>query len=588
MRATVVGAAVALCAACASTDSSTSHAAGSGKKSPPVSGNEAPRIATGRVGEGLALRDNRVEAFPGRTLIVPVGPEADDGGAARSTPPGWTPGDVPEVALVTNEPLETSVWRITGTADPEFPGALPWSGVFRHWSALPLAKVDADAESDPADIVIWVLAIEMPDRPVGKWLRVGGRKLPLEWVPTPTRKVPAPLDLRTVQEDGQNRILRMVQRFGAESVDPFRGWRYRLLYERMPVEILTIAGDEILEDLSRQMMDRALAAIDRIRAADPALADRTLGALTAIVDAPDHELLPAWPPDPAPALELFSSVLREGRSDADVRADTEAFLRTAPQGLAWIVDEAGPDGPSTAPTCRIGIAERWGQEATASLAPLGMNASNAVAIKPFASAVLSVDPGFPGPIRTATVTARLGTWSSEMRILAGSVGAKPPGVTLGPLMPDWTQSTWVRGVQPKIPADAVTVAMLQRQYDATGVPVGWEMIIEAQRTSKAPGDEVTVWIGPMGATTAAIRVTPEGDAAIIVGDLTGENLNVAINTSESRWIAQFTIPPELIAIPRIRIGIDRTDASGLHSAWPRPSLPGQQEPGRIAVDLTSW
>ena len=281
-------------------------------------------------------------------------------------------------------------------------------------------------------------------------------------------------------------------------------------------------------------------------------------------------------------------MLREGRTDADIRADAQTFLATAPEGIAWIVDEAGPDGPSSAPTCALGIAERWGFPATASLAPLGMNAANAVPLKPFSSAILSVDPGYPGAIRTATLTARAGAWTTDMRVLAGSVGAKPPGVTLGPLVPEWTQATWLTGVHPQIPANAITVAILQRQFDAAGVPVGGEVIIEAQRDSSEPGDAVTLWLGPMGDTTAAIRVTPDGEATVIVGAMTGEALNVSINAEPSRWIAQLTIPAELIATSRMRIGVERIDAKGVRSSWPRPMLPGQPEPGRIAVDLTSW
>jgi hypothetical protein len=92
----------------------------------------------------------------------------------------------------------------------------------------------------------------------------------------------------------------------------------------------------------------------------------------------------------------------------------------------------------------------------------------------------------------------------------------------------------------------------------------------------------------MGATAAAIRITPEGEAAVIAGDLTGENLPVTIRVDGERWVAQIVLPAELVAGPRVRIAMERIDARGVRSAWPRPMVPGQPEPGRLAIDLTAW
>ena len=538
-----------------------------------------PRIATGRVGDGTALRDQRVEAFPGRTLVVPLGPEDAEGGMALSIPPDWRPRAVPEVALVTDEPLPAAIWRIRGTP-PANPDINAWLTPPMDWTAEPLDK----AKAAPADneVVLWFLAIDMPDRPVGRWLRIGHRKLPLEWVPTLGPR------LGNVEFSKMGHAPSHVD-FRSER-DPFRAWRVDLhRIHSEPATGDTWVFDGFLETINAQMRSRALAAVARIRAADPALADRVVAMLTATVSTPyTSRLLPAWPADPAPALALFASVLREDRTPAEIRADAQAFLAAAPPALVWIVDEGGPDGPSGAPLCTVAVADRSGARSIVSAAPLSMTAVNSVSIEPFRTAPLPTDTNSPGDITTAALTVFAGAWTTDVRVLAGAVAAAPPGVTLGPLVPEWNHLTLTRGIAPRINPAYVTVAVLQRQVDAAGAPTGWELLIEAQRADDSEDDHLNVWLGPMGDPTAAIYISPTGEATVLAGELTGEKLPVNIRIEPGRWVAQLPLPNDLTSVPRLRIGIERTDGRGVRSSWPRPMLPGQPEPGRLAIDLTSW
>lgn len=545
----------------------------------PSAAASAPRIATGRVGDGTALRDPRVEAFPDRTLVVPIGPEDAEGGMALSIPPEWRPRAVPEVALVTDEPLPATIWRIRGTPRSN-PDINAWLTPPLDWTAEPLDK----AKAAPADneVVLWFLAIDMPDRPVGRWLRIGQRKLPLEWVPVPDQpevfaisRVPSPAtDLAEALES---------------EADPFRAWRLAMQSLRSPgPDDPTWTFEGVLEPIHIQMCDRAIAAMARIRAADPALADRVFAMLTAVIRTPDGARLPAWPADPAPALALFASVLREDRTPAEIRADAQAFLATAPPALVWVVDEGGPDGPSGAPLCTVAIADRSGARSIVSAAPLSMTAVNSVSIEPFRTALLPTDTNSPGDITAAALTVFAGAWTTDIRVLAGAVAAAPPGVTLGPLVPEWNHITLTRGIAPRINPAYITVAVLQRQVDAAGAPTGWELLIEAQRADDSEDDHLTVWLGSMGDPTAAIYISPTGEATVLAGELTGEKLPVNIRIEPGRWVAQLPLPSELTSVPRLRIGIERTDGRGVRSSWPRPMLPGQPEPGRLAVDLTSW
>jgi hypothetical protein len=38
----------------------------------------------------------------------------------------------------------------------------------------------------------------------------------------------------------------------------------------------------------------------------------------------------------------------------------------------------------------------------------------------------------------------------------------------------------------------------------------------------------------------------------------------------------------------VRVAIERVDAAGRRSTFPRPQLPWQTEPGRVLIDTATW
>jgi len=54
------------------------------------------------------------------------------------------------------------------------------------------------------------------------------------------------------------------------------------------------------------------------------------------------------------------------------------------------------------------------------------------------------------------------------------------------------------------------------------------------------------------------------------------------------WSAWVPIPASVQAGRLVRVGMQRVDARGVRSAWPRPMMPWQIEPGRVALDLGQW
>jgi hypothetical protein len=106
-------------------------------------------------------------------------------------------------------------------------------------------------------------------------------------------------------------------------------------------------------------------------------------------------------------------------------------------------------------------------------------------------------------------------------------------------------------------------------------------------------DLLRVWFGPFGRSTAVLRVLPDGR----VIDETGPGLAMGrdvprvarVARSDHGWSCWVALP--LSAIEKdgtVRIGLERVDRRGVRTSWPRPSLPWQQEPSRIAIDTTIW
>ena len=237
------------------------------------------------------------------------------------------------------------------------------------------------------------------------------------------------------------------------------------------------------------------------------------------------------------------------------------------------------------------------------------------------------------------VEVRVGEFSAARTATGRMIRVQPPGLALGPLLQDWRMAAFQssamdRSATTSLPLAGPDLALSGRLFrEPDPRPPGgsgggsgsgggrWRVYIEwadPQRlqpptpgarkpaggvaagdqdfgAGRGIGGEVAVYFGPAnpgGTSRAAVRIRRGPD-----GKWTGEGPGVEISAvpapagsgQPGRVSAWINVPPQAIEGGKaLRLGITRMDPDGRRSAWPRPMLPWESEPGRIAVDLGAW
>jgi hypothetical protein len=333
--------------------------------------------------------------------------------------------------------------------------------------------------------------------------------------------------------------------------------------------------------------------------ADPILAERIRQRLTLLIEFDDGTRAPAWPTDDGALEGLLSDLLNPAFSIEDRRARAGAWLDAQPPAIAWIADDAGQQDAATGnAVATAAIANLLDRQMMGSVVILGDARIPEIRELPGLSArtlALTAEQREAGA-STRMISFSAGRWSVARPVVADPLRAVPPGLRLEPLNADWTLDGWLSGVplpEMRVAPAWSTSALLHYRAgsaSAAGGPGSWCMFIEC-RSVRAAGEELLVWLGPTGSAAAVLRVTPEG-ATNLGSRGTGRQVPVAgasVTRLPDRWIAHVPIPSHVIEPSgELRIGITRTDARGVRSAWPRPLLPWQSEPGRLLIDTGAW
>jgi hypothetical protein len=191
---------------------------------------------------------------------------------------------------------------------------------------------------------------------------------------------------------------------------------------------------------------------------------------------------------------------------------------------------------------------------------------------------------------------RLGRIEKEHTAVSAPIESRPPGIQIGPFQRDWTMES-LMAVSPIAEAPAplhrATAGVLHRSAspDESDARVGWTLYIECASTNPgAQGDSFTLWIGPHNHPLAAWTIDATGQSTFLRGFLRDLDIpDIQIAMLDDRWTAQIRLPVEAISDDMLlTLGVERTDADGFHSAWPRRMIPGQAEPGRLIIDVSTW
>jgi hypothetical protein len=548
-----------------------------------------------RVEDGALVRvtvtEARVDAFPGRTLVVPIdlapliiNPDAAD-------PDRAVTGLVP-VTLEDGRTLAGEVFRIgvrPGTLDRRR-SWLERPSFYDARSAREYSVRDAAFLDPIADPGFWVVTVDLPDDAPQGAVRIAGERAPVVWREpwrAPRRSAP-PAPVTPRQSDS-------LDRFRPAGASPADRWRLRLLADRRTPGMPSLAtlvesslGHPALDALARSLTDRWRLALSLVGDADPDLAGRFSAAITRVVF--DGDLaIPAWSADNADAARLLDNLLDPMQTPAGRAEIARVWLEAQPRALAWALDDAGVRRPGSGINpVRIGVAELAGEQVLAGAeTPDGRRGPRVVIAPNSVGACVVAVTEREAP---TFVRAQVGEVSIGVPVVAAPAPAQPPGARLGPLSPVRTMREWLAGAE-SAPDPAWACAALLTKDPGQGV---WRLYIECRvppdtfMSARGADDIVRVFLGASGAPAAVLRVRASGEVTDEVSfkDLSSE---ATVTRERDRWTAILPIPSDA-ADPDgvLRIALERLDAGGGRATWPRAVLPWREEPGRVAIDLTAW
>lgn len=559
-------------------------------------------------------QERRVDAAPGRPLVLPV----EVRGAIDPVRPI-------RALMDDGRSVPAELWWIS-VAPEGRPGWLPSPG---RWSATP-----ASADVLPAGAGSWCVLLDLPSDAMGQGVWLGGRRVAINWLADP-RLVPPGAAPSWPPEPDTARLAAVERWLEPERTNPMRRWRVRLLTrgfappgarEAIPLpEDPSAGGGPIpaepdafghptLEALAAQAEARWRAALSRLRRADADLADRVRRRLVLTVSFGGGVVAPVWPCEPEDLDSLLVDLLNPRLSDGEAAERAGTWLADQPAAAAWIIDDAGTrDGMTGRAMATAGVANlsdrrtlTWAQTDPPSgppdLAPVGPGEVRRL--------MVPVPP--EGAART--VRLHLGRWSGAHPVESETLPVRPPGFRAQRFHSDWRLTEWLTGDPAPLAAPVAagniddpwgTSVLILRETDTPTGPSPasadrWVAHVEcrapggdASPSPVAPDDALRVWIGPFERARHVLRVSRTGDAVDEGPPGAGTKRTplpgVVVTRLEDRWIARVPLPDGALEPGgTMRIGLERTDGRGVHSAWPRPMLPWQFEPGRIALDMSAW
>lgn len=567
---------------------------------------QVPRVGPARI----KATETRVDAVPGRTLVIPVTLE----GAIDPKKPV-------KAQLDDGRVLEAPLSWVSVTLPRDRDAWLTWLEPPGKWAATPAA-----ASTVPSATGGWVVSVEIPLDAMGQGLWLNGERVPLNWMGDPAVSAGGPIPWREVEEVSRGAtLLRLAE---PERRSPVRRWRYRLLTSgprglewgmegEAPPGLKGAEDDRfadpVIEALARQNEARWAAALGWLWLADVDLAERVRRRLVAAVDFGEGVVAPAWPTR-LESLEALKHDLLNPKLGPDARSErATAWLESLPPAAAWVKDDAGLRGSDGKPLASVGVANLTERGTLAWLTPTGSGQAPPNLTPVPAQEVRVLSAGAEGveteglsrgQMKPVGLSVHAGRWVEERSAILASAPVSPPGLTITALLGDWTMSGLLSGAPDAAMTPepewltAVRVCYRARGEGSAGSGEGWWVYVECKsppgkdKRSPAADETVRVWIGPPGNPSSVLRISSRGnvvDEQSIVR--VGEGLVRAARVTHEadRWVCEAPLPTGVVEQDgAIRIGVERTDALGRRSAWPRPMLPWQVEPGRIRADTRAW
>lgn len=553
----------------------------------------------------IVLTGDRVDAAPGRRLLIPIVSQIGAGAPARV-----------EARLDDGRVLEGELVRLEAVERPGLSrGAPSWLGAALQWSAMG----PGDPRINPNVAGAWFVLLHPPEDSAGQGLWIEGRRVDLSWMPDPydLRVAGDALEAGAPWASPSPRAWRDDAGFRSfieeDRLSPVRQWRWKLAVGALapstpfgghgapaPVDSpdqleRALRQDPIeqraLSAFSEQLEARWQVALAQLHNADPETARRVRARLAGAADLSPGPIVPVFAPL-GPLTDRLLDDLLDPRSDDSRRVDiARSWLAEQTRGVVWVIDDAGlVDAATGAPRPTLGLVSMPDDEQPTALR-LGGDAERATveAVPPRAAAGARPEIRPRRESAIVRVDVELGAWTGSVGVAPRPLSVAPPGLTIGPLRRAWTMDAWRDGDLEdgaSVPNDSACVAMLHRVSSGVGSG-GWRLYVECLTPSGASsgGDQVRVWVGPFASPSHVLSVTSDGR----VSDDQGGDGWTEIGIDEDRWVFDLDLPSDAVGADGVlRLSIERIDAFGQRTSAPRRMLPWQREPGRLAIDTNTW
>ncbi|MFT3684935.1 MAG: hypothetical protein QM783_08420 [Phycisphaerales bacterium] len=330
-----------------------------------------------------------------------------------------------------------------------------------------------------------------------------------------------------------------------------------------------------LNTLAFQVGDQWAGAIGRLQCFDKALARQVARRMLLLAYLPGDETHGSWQPlwaDADPA--VLQSLLSGPQNSATAAAI--GFMAVQPAAVAWVQDDAGLRDPLTRGTLSTGAAISLAEQPvvlSVRTAPgAGAEAFEPRAAKPLIGQMFTIAAGSLGAEPGGLL--KMGTAPLAFAPSAAPVRATPPGVLIGPFSFDWSRTAFLRQEPVRVPSIAGSLVPAE-----SGPGAGWTLYLErrAQNETELDREVLRVWVGPTGAPSHCVELTPTGNIKQLSGSTQAQ---VSRLPGGGGWCATVTIPASAVDDKGVlRLAVEHAASTGLRASWPRPMFPWQKEPG---------
>ncbi len=392
---------------------------------------------------------------------------------------------------------------------------------------------------------------------------------------------------------------------------PFEYWRWVMLAHRLDMSAPSpLEYGEIGSMVAQHYADLWQLGLSRLGSLSPGVANACRDLLTQTCRDHDQSFA-VWVADPTALNSLLWLLLDFRSSDRRVMQSALAWADATDLRLVW------PQGADR-DRVTVAITNPTFEPVVARFSWIGADQPPvATRLEPAALTRVHVDrPISPPPEPTRrtplntpesiheTLLVEINGRAIEITSRRGALMARPPGVLFAPLRAPLTLAEAQTHQQLAVPPDRATLVQLRRLNRR------WEIFLECRRPTPPASEAdlaacadfrdtrgieaVTLLIGPEkpdGGPTVVLTVPELGWRRLFVGSNDG-TLQLHRRSYSDRWYCRLVMPERWMAgrtVGRVELGFVRTHGdSDAVEAGPNTTVPWQLDPGRVAVDISSW